>query len=417
MMQAAQNSLLLPIAAGWAATSINATIFRRNALVSHGGFQYAAFYDPEARVVLAKRRLDETDWTVHHTPYKGNVLDAHNVISLAVDGDGYLHMAWDHHVHPLHYVCSLEPGSLELTEMLPMTGNKETHVTYPEFYALPNGDLLFLYRDGASGRGDLMLKHYDVRRRTWSLRGDAFIYGGEARNAYWQTTVDTRGAIHLSWVWRESPDVATNHDLAYACSTDGGFTWRKSSGETYELPITIDNAEYACRVPQGSELMNQTSMCADSQGRPYIATYWRPAGTEVPQYHLVYHDGQGWQAQQVSQRQTPFRLSGGGSKRVPISRPQIVADATGDTDKAYMLFRDEERGGRVSLAICDDLQTRHWRFIDLTSENVGMWEPNYDPAMWLERKELHLLLQKVGQGDGEQPEALPPQMVSVLVCS
>lgn len=32
-----------------------------------------------------------------------------------VDGTGYLHLSWDHHVHPLRYAQSVEPGSLKLS--------------------------------------------------------------------------------------------------------------------------------------------------------------------------------------------------------------------------------------------------------------------------------------------------------------
>ena len=41
---------------------------------------------------------------------------------------------------------------------------------------------------------------------------------------------------------------------------DNGVTWYKTSGERYELPIKLSNAEYACRLPQNCELINQTSM-------------------------------------------------------------------------------------------------------------------------------------------------------------
>jgi len=77
---------------------------------------------------------------------------------------------------------------------------------------------------------------------------------------------DTQGAIHISWVWRETGDVATNHDIGYAKSTDRGRTWQKTNGDIYELPITAGNAEYAARIPQRSELINTTSMCADLLG-------------------------------------------------------------------------------------------------------------------------------------------------------
>ncbi len=405
---------IVPIAKGWARNSVNAVIFRRNSVVTHGDSQYVAFYNADAYVVLARRQLGTETWDVRKTLYKGNVLDAHNSISIIVDGDGFLHMSWDHHGHPLRYCRSKTPGSLELTDKMPMTGKNEGKVSYPEFYRLPNGNLLFLYRDGESGSGNLMMNHYDLKTKTWSQIQDAFIHGEGKRNAYWQMCTDPEGTIHISWVWRESGDVATNHDMCYARSADNGKTWQKSSGEKYHLPITAGNAEYACHIPQDSDLINTTSMCADAKGRPYIATYWRPKGTKIPQYHLIYHNGRQWQTLQISNRSTPFSLSGGGTKRIPISRPQIVADCSGQTDKAYMIFRDIERGDRVSLAICDDLGKKRWRFTDLTSFSVGMWEPTYDTEIWKRSKILHIYLQKVGQGDAEKTQDISPQDVSIL---
>lgn len=349
------DSKLVPIGKGWARNFVNANILRHNSVVSHENNQYVAYYTEDAFVVLAKRKLGSEKWEIKKTQYKGNVKDAHNSISIMVDGDGYLHMSWDHHGHPLRYCRSKAPGSLELTEKMPMTGKKEERVTYPEFYRLPNGDLLFLYRSGASGNGNLMMNHYDLRTKKWTQRQDAFINGEGKRNAYWQMCTDTKGAIHISWVWRESGDVATNHDMGYAQSRDGGKTWQKSNGEQYRLPITASTAEYAARIPQRHELINTTSMCADSKGRPYIATYFRPQGTKVPQYHLIYHDGRKWHTSQIGNRKMPYSLSGGGTKRLIMSRPHIIVHSSGSTDKAYMLFRDTERGDRASVAICNNL--------------------------------------------------------------
>lgn len=408
------NVNLIPIAPGWAKNSVNATIFRLNSLVTHEDHQVAAFYDEGGQVILSRRRLADRQWTIHETGLTGNVRDAHNCISLMVDGDGFLHLCWDHHNHPLRYVRSLASGSFDFTEKLSMTGMAEEKVTYPQFYRLPGGDLLFFYRDGKSGDGNLMLNRYDLRTQTWTQVQHGFVDGQGERNAYWQATIDDQGTFHLSWVWRESPDVATNHDLCYARSTDGGVTWQKSSGERYTLPITVENAEIACSIPQGHELINQTSMCADGQGRPYIASYWRPPGTAVPQYHLVYHDGEGWRMSQVSARTTPFTLGGVGTRRIPISRPQIVADRNGDVTRAYLIFRDAERGDRVSVAICEDLGRSGWRIEDLTDESVGYWEPTYDTELWAQQKRLHLFVQHVGQGEREGVEDLPGQMVSVL---
>ncbi len=413
-----REPVLVPVAEGWAQNSVNAVIFRKNALVTHDVTQYIAFYSNEASVMLAKRRLGTTDWEIHKTQYSGNVRDAHNSISIAVDGNGLLHVAWDHHNDSLRYSQGISPGALELTEKKPMTWDKEASVTYPEFYNLPNGDLLFLYRDGSSGDGNLMMNRYDAATGTWHRVQDGLLDGQGQRNAYWQTAIDPQGRIHLSWVWRESPDVATNHDLGYARSDDGGQTWTRSTGEPYILPITADNAEYAARIPQQHELINQTTMTTDAQGRPYIATYWRPEGTDVPQYHLVYHDGVAWHTSQITRRTTPFSLSGGGTRRIPISRPQLVVDASAQATRAFLIFRDAERGERVSAGICDDLSAGRWRFEDLTEDPVEAWEPTYDPVLWQRDHVLHLFHQRVAQPDGDDrgsgADTLLPQLISVL---
>jgi hypothetical protein len=405
---------LIPIAPGWAGNTVNVVIFRKNSVTTFGDTQYAAFYDQDGNVMLAKRKLTSTQWDIRKTQYAGNVRDAHNDICIAVDGKGILHVAWDHHANALRYARSAAAGSLELTDKLPMTGQHETRVTYPEFYNFADGGLLFFYRDGASGNGNLVIDRFDVNSGTWTQVLENVIDGQGRRNAYTQAAVDQKGDIHLSWVWRESSDVATNHDLCYAKSIDGGKTWLKSTGEPYTLPINVTNAEIAMQIPQKQELMNQTSMTTDSKGRPYIATYWRETDADIPQYHVVYHDGTKWQSSNVGKQTIPFRLGGAGTKRVPISRPQIFADASGGIDKAYLLFRDEGRGNKVSIAICDDLSKSSWRIEDLTNGPVGQWEPTYDIARWQRDKVLDAFVQNAEQRDGEGVANVPPSMVYLL---
>lgn len=397
---------------GWAQTSVNVPIFRTNSLATYGDTQYIAFYDGDGTVVLGKRQLGTEKWELKRTSYKGRVQDGHNAISIILDGDSFLHMVWDLHGQKLRYARSVAPGSLDLTEELPMTGDRETKVTYPQFYNLPNGDLLFLYRDGSSGDGDAMLNRYDVANHKWSVVQHPLIDGEGKRNAYInRMAVDDKGGWHLSWCWRESPDVASNHDVCYAYSPDEGKTWQTSTGTKYNLPITAATAEVAWPVPQKSELINQTSMAVDAQGRPIIVTYWRPEGTEVPQFQLVWHDGKQWRLSQVGQRTQAFRLSGGGTKRIPISRPQVVA---GPNNFIYVIFRDEERGGGVTLASSNDPDHTKWNFEQLYQPNLGAWEPTYDSLVWKRDQQLHLFLETVGQGDGEKLENIPPQPVSVL---
>lgn len=399
---------------GWANNSVNAVVFRKNSLVTHGDMQYVAYYDAGRYLVLGKRKSGTAKWTVRRSAYQGNAADAHNAISIMVDGAGYLHVSWDHHNNALRYARGVAPGSLELGPKLAMTGVDEDSVSYPEFYRLPDGNLLFFYRIGGSGRGDLAINRYDVASRRWTRLHTNLLAGEGKRSAYWQAFLDHRGTLHLSWVWRESPDVASNHDMAYARSRDGGVTWETSTGKPYVLPISADSAEYAARIPQNSELINQTSMAADKDGHPYIASYWRDSGSTVPQYHVIFHTGGAWAMRALDFRKTPFSLSGQGTKRIPIARPQIMVSLTSARPTGLMVFRDEERGSKVSVASISDFAAGKWTISDLTETSVGSWEPSFDTELWRRSGVLSLFVQDVLQVDGEGQAALPAQAVKVL---
>ena len=399
---------------GWANNSVNVVVFRKNALTTFKNNQYAAYYDADQFVVLAKRKLNSQNWEILKTQYTGDATDAHKSISIMVDGSGYLHIVWGQHNNNLNYARSVHPENLALGNKESMLGSKENKVSYPEFYKLANGNLLFFYRDGGSGNGNLMINQYDIKTRNWKKIQSNLIDGEGKRNAYLQTAIDVKGTIHLSWVWRESPDVASNHDLCYAKSTDGGLTWQKTDGTKYQLPITEKNAEYALKIPQNSELINQTSMYADENGNPFIATYWRDAGETVPQYHIVYKIDEKWKVNKLAFRKTPFSLSGGGTKKIPISRPQLICWAAKNKIAGALIFRDVERGNKVSIATSNDISTEIWVCKDLTLTSVGEWEPTFDTELWTTKKRLDLFVQKVEQLDGEGKANGAPTPVRVL---
>jgi hypothetical protein len=95
-----------------------------------------------------------------------------------------------------------------------------------------------------------------------------------------------------------------------------------------------------------------------------------------------------------------------------------------------LIFRDAERGDRVSLAHVSDLEAATvqasdpkarkvkaetaWTVTDLTDFPVGAWEPSFDTDLWREHNRLHLYVQTVGQGDGERLTNTLPQEVYIL---
>ncbi|HPR31825.1 MAG TPA: BNR repeat-containing protein [Prolixibacteraceae bacterium] len=409
-----KESHLSEIGPGWSANSVNAPIFRKNSLVSAGRYQFVAYYDSLARVVLARRIIGSDRWTLAPTPYTGKVTDAHNSISIMADGDGYLHMSWDHHNNPLRYCRSLSPYSLEMGSMEPMTGNWEEHVSYPEFYRFPNDDLLFVYRDGGSGNGNMILNRYHTESRKWERLHDNLLDGEGKRNAYWQLCIDLKGCIHLSWVWRETPDVRTNHDLCYARSFDVGLTWQNSRGQAYDVPITQSTAEVIRHIPQGSNLINQTSICADRDGNPYIATYFRDHPDACTQVYVLFRQQGEWRTEPVGNRTLDFDLGGTGSRSIPLSRPQVICSGKGRKKKLHVVFRDEEVGDHIVLATAFLSDSLQWKHRIISPRPVGRWEPSYDTELFRKKNKVHLYFQNVGQGQGETTVALVAQTVGVL---
>ncbi|WP_294183199.1 BNR repeat-containing protein [uncultured Sphingobacterium sp.] len=399
---------------GWAKNTVNTAVFRKNSLTSNGKYQYIAYYDGQGYVVLGRRLLSGKLWQQRRTGYTGNAKDAHNVISIMVDQEGYLHVCWDQHNSRLCYARSIHPNSLVLGEERIMVGQNETRVTYPEFLKMPDGQLLFLYRDGGSGNGNLVVNSYDSKQQQWKRIHSNLIDGEGKRNAYWQSYVDKHGTIHLSWVWRESPNVASNHDMAYACSKDGGLTWERSDGIRYDLPMKASTAEYAARIPERHELINQTSIAADDSGNPFIATYWRAPASDIPQYKVIYlEDGQ-WKVRSFDFRKTPFSLSGGGTKEIPIARPQLLVRGKDKKIALTLIFRDQERGSRPSILTLQGMQQESHKITDLCQESVGAWEPTYDTELWRKKRKIALFVQATVQKDGEGLAETEPTAVKVL---
>jgi hypothetical protein len=320
----------LDVAAVWSAHPVGF------ALLTAGERQFVAFYDAERRMTVGLRRLDERQWQLERLP---SVLgwDSHNYVTLAVDRDGQIHVSGNMHCHPLVYFRTERPYDIASFRRIPaMVGWNEQRCTYPRFLRGAEGELIFTYRDGGSGNGDQYFNLWDPQTATWKRLIDSPLFaGGGKMNAYFTgPEQDKGGMFHVCWVWRNTPDCATNHDLCYARSKDL-VHWQRSDGRPLALPITLATAEIVDPVPPGGGMVNgNTKLGFDAQGRPVIAYHKFDAQGKTQLYNAR-REAAGWKIYQTSDWDYRWEFQGGGTIRFEISFGPIQAGADGSLTQTY----------------------------------------------------------------------------------
>lgn len=398
----------------WAGSTINTVIFRHHGVITHAGYQFTAFYVSDDTLRLVRRCLPTDEIDTFDLQGSYNLRDAHNSISLGVDRHGFVHMSYDHHGTQLKYRRSEEPLSIQAwTVELPMTGAHEERVTYPCFIQPPESrpdlPLMLLYRDGVWNRGTARLKVYDEAARAWTDRPAPVLSGADQKpwtsNAYWNHPVfGSDGVLHLSFVWRTDslgPQQRINNiNVCYAKSHDCGITWLTSLGQPYRLPITQVNAEAVHAVSPGSNLINQTSMALDSKNRPHVAFYSNDA-QGIPQYQHLWFDGKAWHHSTISRRDRAFNLAGGGTLRIPISRPELLIDKS---DNLLVIYRGDLTHDRMTVTRLLAPDYRHEAGLSATlwDHDLGFSEPIIDRIRWRQEELLTMLLQRNDQPDGDR---------------
>lgn len=299
-------------------------------LLTHGSRQYAAYYDAAHQMTVATRLLGERKWQTQKLESKVG-WDSHNYLTMAVDAAGALHLAGNMHCVQLIYFRTETPGDITTLKRLPMTGQQEARCTYPIFLRDAAGRLVFQYRDGGSGNGSQIFNVYDAAAKTWSRMLQTPLFDGEGkRNAYLQgPVVGPDRLFHVVWVWRETPDCATNHDLSYARSRDL-VHWETAAGQPLKLPMTLKTAGLIVDpVPTGGGMINGgQKLVFDAKKRPLIAYHKSDAAGNM-QVYVARFEGDRWNRQVLTTWTKPVTFSGGGSMPfigIGVSPPQRLGD-------------------------------------------------------------------------------------------
>ena len=283
-------------------------------LLTHGEQQYVAYYNEQHQMVVAQRGLGEQLWRKIELPSKVG-WDSHNYITMAIDAAGYVHLAGNMHCVPLVYFRTKSPGDVATFERHTMTGQDEQRCTYPKFLENADGQLLFTYRSGGSGNGRRFYNLYEVSTNKWTRFLDTPLFDGEdKRNAYPLGPIKgPDGLFHVVWVWRDTPDCATNHHLSYARSRNLK-DWETAAGTAVELPLTIGQTALCVDpIPPGGGIINGCErLIFDSAGHPIIS-YHKLDENGHMQIYVTRFQNEQWRGHPVTDWQQNITFSGRGA--------------------------------------------------------------------------------------------------------
>jgi hypothetical protein len=276
--------------------------------------QYVAYYDADRNMTVASRLPDSAEWIYQKLPSRIG-WDSHNDVTMALDSAGHLHVSGNMHCVPLVYFRTEKPGDITSLKPAKMTGELEDRVTYPRFFEDNQGRLVFTYRHGGSGKGINLYNRYDVESKTWSRLIDTPLFDGEGRrNAY--PAGPSRGPdgwLHVHWVWRDTPDCATNQHLSYARSRDL-VHWESAFGDKIDLPIRFDRSVLVVDpIPPGGGIINGGHrMGFDSGNKPVLAYHKSDAQGNMQIYAARPENGK-WKHSTLTDWRHPVAFGGNGS--------------------------------------------------------------------------------------------------------
>jgi hypothetical protein len=235
--------------------------------------------------------------------------------------------------------------------------------------------MIFRYRDGGSGNGNEIYNVYDPEGRSWRrLLDKPLTDGGGKMNAYPRGPLKgPDGWFHLTWVWRDTPDCSTNHDLSYARSRDL-VNWESADGRVIELPITIDTEGVVIDpIPAKGGLINGTGNVGFDSKRRVVVTYHKFDGEGNTQAYAARLEEGEWKTYQISDWKWRWYFSGGGSINFDIVLGAVKPEVEGALS---MSWRNKEYGSGI------------WRLDEETLKPTGTIRRKADRPRYLGKVEL-----------------------------
>lgn len=392
-----------------AVANVNQAIFRtslNSAEIAGTRYQVTTFWSHTSHLVLGWRALPAGNWTLYTYTGAGGLpgislgtQDGHNVASVGIDPDGYVHVVYDLHVDALKYAKSDAPITSwtgGLSTGLSMLGTNEDGISYPMFVNDPSGTLYFIFRNGGVGTGNAFFYEYDESTATWAAAtgtGTAGLLVDAGSNIVYHdipvfdSDFGAGGYMHLSYMYRDLSVKGWDYTYIKWDGTD----WYKADGTAQTIPISQSNDT---PFDTANTIMNQNSIDVDSDGYPHIA-YWKYDGSTGDQLYHASYDGSTWTITQLT--------TGAGRDMFTVGsgRPFVFVDR--NTDEVYILYRDDADIDGLLQFKSDAGDFTTWTQSEFYAPDVGNYEPQADRSYWRDSQVLNIYMAPWPGMDGQAP--------------
>ena len=229
--------------------------------------------------------------------------DAHRNPTLLLDDTGRLCVFYGAHNHPTRVLRSIRPYAIDSWRECATIVDPGT--SYPQPFQLLPGEIFVSYRESSSGwRSRVSRNHGETREDPVEIvefQGCA-IYAMSIAE-----TGDYPRSVHLAWSrlgGGTDEEIRTKHlwarryNIYYACSDDGGRTWRRSDGTLYDLPVKEAAAEKLYDCGERGVWLKDIQLGPD--GRPFILFIDADPFTYVSHWKCGRFSDDGWRFSDIA---------------------------------------------------------------------------------------------------------------------
>lgn len=254
---------------------------------------YTAFIDQNRNCVLAKKDLEKWEYVI----IDQNIINdpGHTQQSIAIDGDGCIHIFYGMHSRGMKYKRSNIAGSLsggfsDRSYEFPIG-----RYTYPSVATATNGDVYLFIRNSQNHHAGEMFRWNNTKDEWCKVVDVAKQPGYTCYPDHIYASED--GNIHLVWEWRQGGAGGNRHLGSYACYHPNDGHFYKANGEIYQtIPIVpktgdvfqpIEENENWDNSPKGilNHGIQSAKLSINCNRNPIIAYAYSPTHVSG-QYHF-----------------------------------------------------------------------------------------------------------------------------------